>query len=191
MGFVLADGLTELGQEREAERIIFIGPIVDNSILVNVEDSAEQEFGLVDGVGEVGDIGEIAVRHADDIINVEGRLAGNFGATAVVEVLFIGVEVAGGGVRTKARLVGSGVEVAAEEGIIGGREAEALGGRDSFGEEDGLEEGGDVGERKVVGGGEIVGFGDDAAAGLVGAAFEDAAEGASVGKGVEFGRLLI
>ena len=90
-----------------------------------------------------------------------------------------------------ARLVGGGVEVAAEEGIIGGREAEALGGRDRFGEEDGLEEGGDVGERKVVGGGEIVGFGDDAAAGLVGAAFEDAAEGAGVGSGIGLGGLLI
>ena len=118
MGFVLADGLAELGQEREAERIIFIGPIVNNSILVDVEDGAEQEFGLVDGVGEVSDIGEIAVRHADDIIDVEGRLAGNFGATAVVEVLFVGVEVAGGGVRTKAGLVGGGVEVAAQECVI-------------------------------------------------------------------------
>ena len=53
MGFVLADGLAELGQEREAERIIFIGPIVDNSILVDVEDGAEQEFGLMGRVGEV------------------------------------------------------------------------------------------------------------------------------------------
>ena len=118
LGFVLADGLTELGQEREAKRIIFVGPIVDNSILVDVEDGAEQEFGLVDGVGEVGDIGEIAVRHADDIIDVEGRLAGNFGVTAVVEVLFVGVEVAGGGVRTKTGLVGGGVEVAAQEGVV-------------------------------------------------------------------------
>lgn len=118
LGFVLADGLAELGQEREAERIIFIGPIVDNSILVDVEDGAEQEFGLVDGVGEVGDIGEIAVRHADDIIDAEGRLAGNFGVTAVVEVFFVGVEVAGGGVRTKAGLVGGGVEVAAQEGVV-------------------------------------------------------------------------
>ena len=118
LGFILADGLAELGQEREAERIIFIGPIVDNSILVDVEDGAEQEFGLVDGVGEVGDIGEIAVRHADDIIDVEGRLAGDFGVTAVVEVFFVGVEVAGGGVWTKAGLVGGGVEVAAQKGVV-------------------------------------------------------------------------
>ena len=54
-----------------------------------------------------------------------------------------------------------------------------------------MEEDGDVGKRKVVGGGEIVGFGDDAATGLVGATFEDATEGAVVGSGVEFGGLLI
>ena len=118
MGFVLVDGLAELGQEREAERIIFIGPIVDNSILVDVENSAEQEFGLVDGVSEVGDVGEIAVRHADDIIDAEVRLAGNFGVTAIVEVFFVGVEVAGGVIRTKTGLVGGGVEVAAQEGVI-------------------------------------------------------------------------
>ena len=118
LGFVLADGMTELGQEREAERIIFIGPIVDNSILVDVEDGAEQEFGLMGRVGEVGDVGEITVRHADDIIDTEGRLAGNFGVTAVVEVFFVGVEVAGGGVRTKTGLVGGGVEVAAQECVI-------------------------------------------------------------------------
>ena len=65
-----------------------------------------------------------------------------------------------------------------------------MGFRDRFGEEDALEEGGDVRKREVIGGGEIVGFGDDAAAGLVGAAFEDATEGAIVGSGVEFGGLL-
>ncbi|UOQ97496.1 hypothetical protein MUN81_19970 [Hymenobacter sp. 5317J-9] len=54
-----------------------------------------------------------------------------------------------------------------------------------------MEEGGNVGEWEVVGGGEIVGFGDESAAGLVGAAFEDAAEGAAVGDGVVLGGLLI
>ena len=54
-----------------------------------------------------------------------------------------------------------------------------------------MEEDGDVGKRKVVGGGEIVGFGDDATTGLVGATFENATEGAVVGSGVEFGGLLI
>ena len=66
-----------------------------------------------------------------------------------------------------------------------------MGGGDSLGEEDAQQEGSDIGKREVVGRGEVVGFGDDAATDLVGAAFEDAAEGASVGKGVEFGRLLI
>ena len=54
-----------------------------------------------------------------------------------------------------------------------------------------MEKGGDVGERKVVGCGEIVRFSDDTAAGLVGAAFEDVAEGTGIGRGVELSDLLI
>ena len=54
-----------------------------------------------------------------------------------------------------------------------------------------MEKGGDVGERKVVGCSEIVGFRDDATIGLVGATFENATEGAGVRSGVEFGGLLI
>ena len=66
-----------------------------------------------------------------------------------------------------------------------------MGGGDSLKEEDAQQESSDIDKREMVGRGEVVGFGDDAAAGLVGAAFEDAAEGASVGKRVEFGGLLV
>ena len=118
-------------------------------------------------------------------------MAGKVGVAAVVEVLFIGVEVTGGSIRMETGLVGGGVEVAAEEDVISWGEAEALGCGNRFGEEDTLEEGSDVRKREVVGSSEIVGFGDDAAADLVGAAFEDAAEGAGIGYWVELGGFLI
>ena len=129
--------------------------------------------------------------HAYDVIDVKGGLTRDVGVAAVIEVLFVGVEVAGGGVGMKAGLVRGGVEVTTEEGVINWGEVEALSCRDRFGEEDALEEGGDIGEGKMVSGGEIVGFGDDAAASLVGAAFEDTAEGAGIGNWVKLGALLI
>ena len=118
MGFVLADNLAELGQEWQAKGVVFVDAVVDDAVLVDVENGAEEEFGLVEGVSEVGDIGEVAVRHADDVVDAEVGLVGDFGVTAVVEVFFVGVEVAGGGVRTKTGLVGGGVEVAAQEGVV-------------------------------------------------------------------------
>ena len=145
----------------------------------------------MEGIGEVGDIGEVAVGHAYYVIDAKSGLVGYFRVTAIVEVLFIGIEVAGWGVGMEAGLVRGGMEIAAEKGIIGRGETEALGFGDRFGKEDALEESGDIGKWEVVGGGEIVGFGDDAATGLVGTAFENAAEGADVGNGVEFGGLLI
>ena len=180
-----------MDEEGLANGVIFVGTVVDNAILVDVEDGAEKEFGLVKGVGEVGDIGKVAVRHADDVIDAEGGLVGDFGVAAVVEVFFVGVEVAGGGVGMEAGFVRGGVEIAAEEGVICRSEAEALGGGNGFREEDALEEGGNVGEREVVGGGEIVGFGDNAGAGLVGAAFEDAAKGAAIADGIVLGGLPV
>ena len=190
-GLVLLDLMAQLGEEGLADSVVFVGPVVDDTVLVDVEDSTEQEFGLVEGVGEIGDISEVAVGHTDDIVDVEGGLVRDFGVAAVVEVFFVGVEVAGGGVGMEAGFVRGGVEVAAEEGVIGGGEAKALGGGNGLGKDDALEEGGDVGERKMVGGGEIVGFGDDAAADLVGIAFENAAERAGVGRGVVLGGLLV
>ena len=66
-----------------------------------------------------------------------------------------------------------------------------MGGGDSLGEEDAQQEGSDIGKREVVGGGEVVGFDDDAATDLVRAAFANTTKGADVGDGVEFGGLLI
>ena len=191
LGFVLLDLAAQLGEEWLADTVVFVGSIVDNAVLVDVKDGAEEEFGLMEGVGEVGDISEKAVGHADDVVDAEGGLVGDFGVAAVVEVFFVGVEVAGGGVGMEAGFVRGGVEIAAEEGVICRSEAEALGGGNGFREEDALEEGGNVGEREVVGGGEIVGFGDKACAGLVGAAFEDAAKGAAIDDGIVLGGLLV
>ena len=159
--------------------------------MVDIEDGAEHEFRLVEGVGEVGDIGEIAVGHTYYVVDAEGGLAGKVGVAAVIEVLFIGVEVTGGSIRMETGLVGGGVEVAAEEDVISWGEAEALGCGNRFGEEDALKKGSDVRKREVVGSSEIVGFGDDAATDLVGAAFENAAEGAGIGYWVELGGFLI
>ena len=191
LGFVLLDLAAQLGEEWLADTVVFVGSIVDNAVLVDVKDGAEEEFGLMEGVGEVGDIGEKAVGHADDVVDAEAGLLGEVGVAAVVEVFFVGVEVAGGGVGMEAGFVRGGVEIAAEEGVICRSEAEALGGGNGFREEDALEEGGHVGEREVVGGGEIVGFGDNAGAGLVGAAFEDAAKGAAIDDGIVLGGLLV
>ena len=159
--------------------------------MIDVEDGAEHEFGLIEGVGEVGDIGEIAVGHTYYVVDAEGGLAGKVGVAAVVEILFIGVEVTGRSIRMKTGLVGGGVEVAAEEDVISWGEAKALGCGNRFGEEDTLEEGSDVRKREVVGSSEIVGFGDDAATDLVGATFENAAEGARIGYWVELDGFLI
>jgi len=159
--------------------------------VVDVEDGAEHEFGLVEGVGEVGNIGKVAVRHTDDVIDAQGRLVGSFGVTAVIKVFFVGVEVVSRSVGMEAGLVRSGVEIAAKEGVIGRSEAETLGGGDGFGKKNALEQGGDIGERKVVGSGKIVGFGNYTTADLVGAAFEDAAEGAGIGYWVELNGFLI
>ena len=54
-----------------------------------------------------------------------------------------------------------------------------------------MEKGSDIRKREVVGSSEIVGFGDDAATDLVGAAFENAAEGAGIGYWVELDGFLI
>jgi len=159
--------------------------------LIDVEDGAEEEFGPVEGIGEVGDIGKVAVRHANDVVDAEGGFVGNFGVSTVIEVFFVSVEETSGSVGIEARLMGGSVEVAPKKGVIGNGEAKALDGGDEFREEDALEEGGDVREWKVVGSGEIIGFGNDAAAGLVGAAFEDAAEGAGIRRRVELGGLFI
>ena len=40
--------------------------------MVDIEDGAEHEFRLVEGVGEVGDIGEIAVGHTYYVVDAEG-----------------------------------------------------------------------------------------------------------------------
>ena len=114
--------------------------------MVDVEDGAEQEFGLVEGVGKVSDVGQVAVRHAHDVENAEAGLGLGLGAAAVVEVFFVGVEVLGGGVGAKMSGVGREVELLALEGVVGGREVGALGGGDGFGENGGLEQGGDVGQ---------------------------------------------
>ena len=95
LGFVLADGLAKLGQEGEAEGVVFVGAIVYDAVLVDVEDGTEQKLGLVDGVGEVCDVGEIAERHADDIVDAQWGLTGDFGVTAVIEVLLVRIEIAG------------------------------------------------------------------------------------------------
>ena len=65
-----------------------------------------------------------------------------------------------------------------------------MGGGDCLGEEDAQQEGSDIGKREVVGGGEFVGFGDDAATDLVGAAFANTTKGAGVGDNIEFGGLI-
>ena len=127
-----------MGEEWETDAFVFVGTVVDDAVLIDVEDGAEHEFGIVKGVGGVGDIGEVPVRHAYDVVDAKGGLVGEVGVAAVVEVLFVGVEVAGGGVGMEAGLVGGGVEVAAEEDVIGGGEAKALGGGDRFGEDDDL-----------------------------------------------------
>lgn len=57
MGFILIEKLAYLGKEGLADSLVFVAGVVDNAVLVDVEDGAEQEFGLVEGVGEVGDIG--------------------------------------------------------------------------------------------------------------------------------------
>ena len=78
-----------------ADGLIFVGAVVDDAVFIDVEDGAEHEFGLVERVGEVGDIGEIAVGHAYYVVDAEGGLVGNIGVAAVVEVFFVGIKVAG------------------------------------------------------------------------------------------------
>lgn len=180
-----------MGEEWKADAVVFIGAVVNDAILVDVKDGAEHEFGLVEGIGKVGNIGKVAVRHTDDVIDAQGRLVGSFGVTAVIKVFFVGIEVVSRSVGMKAGLVRSGVEIAAKEGVIGRSEAETLGGGDGFGKKNALEQGGDVGEREVVGSGKIVGFGNYTMADLVGAAFEDAADRTGVGHGIELGGLLM
>ena len=123
MGLVLLDLLTQLGEKGQANAVIFVGAVVDDAVLIYVKHGAEQEFGPVEGISEIGHIGKVAVRHANNVVDVQGRLSRNFRAPAVIKILFIGIEVAGRGIRKKTGLVGRGVEVAPQEGVIRGREA--------------------------------------------------------------------
>ena len=181
--------MAELGQEGLADGVVFVGSVVDDAVGIDVEDGAQHKFGAVKGVGETGDVSEVAVRHTDDVVDMEGGVGGDLGIAAVMEVFFVGIEVGRGAVGAEAGLVGGGVEVVAEEGIIVGGEDEGANG--GFGEEEVLEDSGDAGQGQVVGGGEIVRLGDDAGADLVSAAFADGAEGAGVGRGVGAGGFLI
>ena len=116
-----------MGEEGLADAFVFVGAVVDDTVFIDVEDGAEHEFGLVEGVGEVGNIGEVAVRHAHYIIDAQGGLMARFGTAAIIEVLFVGVGVLGAGIGTKARLVWGGVEIVAQEAIIGGSKVGTLG----------------------------------------------------------------
>ena len=108
-----------MGEKWETDAVVFVGTVVDDAVLIDVENGTKHEFGMVKGVGEIGDIGEVAVRHAYYIIDAEGRLEVNVGVAAVIEVLFIGIKIASGGIGTEARLVRGGVEVTAQVGVIG------------------------------------------------------------------------
>jgi hypothetical protein len=110
------------------------------------------------------------VRHAYDVEDAEAGLRLGFGAAAVIEILFVGVEVLGGGVGSEVAGVGREVKVLAQEGVVGGREVGALSGEDGFREEGGLKQSGDIGQWEIIGGSEIVGAMDDTGADLVGVA---------------------
>ena len=116
-----------MGEERETDTVVFVGTVVNNAVLINVENGAQHEFRLMKEVGEVGDIGEVTVRHTDDIIDAKVRLAGDVGVAAIVEVLFISIKIARGDISTEARLVRRGMEVTAQEGVVSWGEVESLG----------------------------------------------------------------
>jgi hypothetical protein len=113
------------------------------------------------------------VRHAYYVEDTEAGLRLGFGATAIVEVLFIGVEVLGGSVGDKMAGVRREVKVLAKEGVVGRSEIGALSGGKGFGKKGGLEQRSDVGQGKIISGSELVGEVDDAGTDFIGAAGEN------------------
>ena len=58
---VLLDSLAQISKKRQSNATVFVGTVIDDAVLIDVENSAKEKLEMLGWVNEIGNISKVAM----------------------------------------------------------------------------------------------------------------------------------